>query len=342
MCVSYALILQVTPFCFALQLIAMTNKFDLGLFLFLLTVSSLVSGRHLLGVEEKHLQNTTVSNSNSTSQYNNETELQPTSGPPQITGIREQPSSAAPIPVQNTSETAHSQPSQGNGTYGNIGTETNSTKHQSKGNESVAGTESPLQTPFPEKNGSSDPTMPSSAPAISTSVGPRNGANATNSVPTVVTTPHKGTDGPSRSRTTLKPMLSSATEMRTSQNHMPTKPHSTQKSTTKVCPTAEPKRESLVGTCLIAIAGLSTLAIIFIMTTIILATKLAGSRYRHRASLLHETEMVCISALMNDSDHPIPTLKRPKSNGALIPITEDEDGDDLTLNSFLHDTEGVA
>lgn len=315
----------------------MTNKFKLGLFLFLLAVSSLVSGRRLLAVEERDLQNTTVSNS--TSQYNNETDLQPTGGPPQITGIREQMSSA---PVQNASETTHSQPSQGNGTDGNLGTETSSTTHQWKGNESSAGTESPLQTPFPDRNGSSDPTLPSSAPMFSTSVGPRNGANATNFVPTVVTTLHKGTDGPPRSRTTLKPMLSSTTEIRTTQNPVPTKPHSTQKSTTKACPTTEPKTEGLVGTCLIAIASLAALAIIFIMTTIILATKLAGSRYRHRASLLHDTEMVCISALLNDSDHPIPTPKHPKSNGALIPITEDEDGDDLTLNSFLPDTEGVA
>ncbi|KAK3514492.1 hypothetical protein QTP70_018673, partial [Hemibagrus guttatus] len=83
-------------------------------------------------------------------------------------------------------------------------------------------------------------------------------------------------------------------------------------------------------------------ATIFIMTTIILATKLAGTRYRHRGSLLNDTEMVCISTLMSDSDHPMPTPRHPKSNGALIPITEDEDGDDLTLNSFLPDTEALA
>ncbi|MCI4392486.1 hypothetical protein PGIGA_G00146450 [Pangasianodon gigas] len=315
----------------------MTNKLDLRLFLFLLIVSSLVSGRHLLGVEENNPQNTTVFNY---TQHNNETELQPTSGPPQTTDIREERSTAAPTPGQNTSEL-----SQGNGTSGNIkGTETNSTKHQSPGNESLASTEGPPQTQFPEKNGSSDPTMPTSAPTFSASMGHTKEANATNSVPTVVTTPHMGTDGPSNS-TTVKPMVRSTTKISTTQNHTPTKPHSTQKpdeSTTKVCPTAEAKGDSLVGRCLIVIASLAALATIFIMTTIVLATKLAGIRHRHRASLLHETEMICISALMNDSDHPIPKPKHPKSNGALIPITEDEDGDDLTLNSFLHDTEGVA
>lgn len=326
-------------FSFVLQLIAMTYKLTLLQFLFLLTVSSFVSCRHLLGVEDRNVQNTTVSNY--TLQYNNETLLQPTSGTPQTTEVREERSAAAPATSQNNSETAHGQPSQGNGTYGNLynidGTETNSTKHQSAGNGSLAGTESPPQTSLPEKNGSSDPTMPNSAPTFSASVKPRNGANATNPVPTVVTTPHVSTDGPSRSRTTVKPLVPSTTELRTTPNHTPTKPHST-----KVCPTAEPKREGLVSRCLIAIASLTGLATIFIMTTIILATKLAGSRYRQRAGLLHETEMVCISALMNDSDHPIPTPKHPKSNGALIPITEDEDGDDLTLNSFLHDTEAIA
>ncbi|MCJ8746732.1 hypothetical protein PDJAM_G00144920 [Pangasius djambal] len=317
----------------------MTNKLDSRSFLFLLIVGSLVSGRHSLGVEENKPQNTTVFNY--TQQHNNETELQPTSGPP----LREEWSTASPTPGQNSLEMAHSQLPQGNGTSGNgyniEGTETNSTKHQSPGNESSASTESPPQTTFPEKNGNSDPTMPTSA----ASVGPTKEPNATNSVPTVVTTPHTGTDGHSRLKTTVKPMVQSTTKISTTQNHTPTKPHSTRKpdkSTTKVCPIAEEKGDSLVGRCLIVIAILAALATIFIMTTVVLATKLAGIRYRHRASLLHETEMVCISALMNDSDHPIPKPKHPKSNGALIPITEDEDGDDLTLNSFLHDTEGVA
>lgn len=110
-----------------------------------------------------------------------------------------------------------------------------------------------------------------------------------------------------------------------------------------ICPTEEPhKKGSIVGRCLVAIALLAGLSIIFIVSTIILATKLASSRYRNRMCLLQETEMVCISALMNDTEHPIPKPRHPKSNGALIPSTEDEDGDVLTLNSFLPDTECVA
>lgn len=314
---------------------------DLKSFLFLLTASSLVSGRRLLNVEEDQRQNSTVSNY--TQQYNNETALHFTVGPVQTTEIREEQSSAAPTLSQ---ETTSSKP-QGNGTseslYNVEGTETNSTKHQLAGNESLAGTESPSQTSFPEKKGSSDPTATASANTLSASVGPRNVSNATNPVLIAVTTAHMDTNGSSRLKSTAVP---SATEIRTAPDHVPTKPHSTRypdKSSTKVCPIAETKKESVVSRCLIAIAGLATLAIVFIMTTIVLATKLAGSKYRHRKSLFLETEMVCISALMNDSDHPIPTPKRPKSNGALIPIIEDDgDGDDLTLNSFLHDTEAVA
>lgn len=302
----------------------MTVQLSLSSFLFLLTVSSMVSGGSLLGVEDQ--QNATVANS--TVQNNNTTELQTTSGPPNTPEIRDDHPKAAPTHSQNASDTTRSQPSQGNGTNGNLhhveGSERNSSKHQSAGNESAAGTESPPQTSFPEKSGTSSPTL-GSAHTFTASMGPTNGSNATNSAQ-VVTTSHVSTDGPSKSITT--------------HSHVSTqKPNS---SSTKVCPTAELKKENLVGRCLIAIASLAALATIFIMTTIILATKLAGSRYRHRASLLHETEMVCISALMNDSDHPIPAPRHPKSNSALLPITADEDGDDLTLNSFLHDTEGVA
>ncbi|XP_016409382.1 P-selectin glycoprotein ligand 1-like [Sinocyclocheilus rhinocerous] len=120
----------------------------------------------------------------------------------------------------------------------------------------------------------------------------------------------------------------------------------TKKSTTAMphsCSTASSQGDGLVSRCLIAIASMAALTTIFIISTICLATKLSGYRYRHKAQLLQETEMVCISALMNDTDHPVPKPRRhPKGNGALIPNTEDgdPDGDNLTLNSFLPDTEG--
>uniref|UniRef100_A0A8C1T1F3 Selectin P ligand n=2 Tax=Cyprinus carpio TaxID=7962 RepID=A0A8C1T1F3_CYPCA len=113
--------------------------------------------------------------------------------------------------------------------------------------------------------------------------------------------------------------------------------------TTHSCSTSSSQGGGLVSRCLIAIALMAALTTIFIVSTICLATKLSVYRYRHKAHLLQETEMVCISALMNDTDHPVPKPRRhPKSNGALIPSTEDgdPDGDNLTLNSFLPETEG--
>lgn len=113
--------------------------------------------------------------------------------------------------------------------------------------------------------------------------------------------------------------------------------------TTHSCSTASSRGDGLVSRCLIAIASMAALTTIFIISTICLATKLSGGRYRHKAHLLQETEMVCISALLNDTDHPVPKPRQhPKSNGALIPNAEDgdPDGDNLTLNSFIPDTEG--
>lgn len=99
------------------------------------------------------------------------------------------------------------------------------------------------------------------------------------------------------------------------------------------------KKTNLVGACLIAIASLAGLATFFMVCSIILCTKLAAAKHRYRVRMGGEgTEMVCISALLPDGDGPM-RPKTPKSNGALIPITDtDSDyGDNLTLNSFLPD-----
>ncbi|XP_056601481.1 P-selectin glycoprotein ligand 1-like [Triplophysa dalaica] len=137
------------------------------------------------------------------------------------------------------------------------------------------------------------------------------------------------------------PLPGKVTEMHTTASKAKT---TTTKQTSKAlpCPTASLNRDGLVSRCLIAIASVAAVTTIFIISTICLATKLSTYRYRYKSRLLQETEMVCISALMNDTDHPVPKPRHPKSNGALIPNGEDgdPDGDNLTLNSFLPDTEG--
>ncbi|XP_036383453.1 P-selectin glycoprotein ligand 1 [Megalops cyprinoides] len=105
------------------------------------------------------------------------------------------------------------------------------------------------------------------------------------------------------------------------------------------CSTVTPRRDGLVGQCLIAIATLAGVATIFIVSTIILCTKLSSSKYKYRMAHNCGTEMVCISALLPDGNGTHGRPRIPKSNGALIPNTEDSEGDDLTLHSFLPETE---
>nr|XP_029534788.1 P-selectin glycoprotein ligand 1 [Oncorhynchus nerka] len=108
------------------------------------------------------------------------------------------------------------------------------------------------------------------------------------------------------------------------------------------CPTMTPKGRGLVGQCLIIIAVLAAVITMFIVSTVILLTKLRGSRYRHRGQQGQGTEMVCISAV-------VPTrttyggqgrYRCPTSNITLMPSTEDSEGDNLTLNSFIPDIDG--
>lgn len=197
------------------------------------------------------------------------------------------------------------------------GTE-NLTVHQSTNNESA------FHTQLPTLNNSTGyiSDAGSSAPTFTTSLEP----GKVTEKHTTASTTRMSTDA----KKLTTPVTSAVTEKSTT-------------ATTHSCSTASSQGNGLVSRCLIAIASMSALTTIFIISTICLATKLSGYRYRYKAHLLQETEMVCISALMNDTDHPVPKPRRhPKSNGALIPNTEDgdPDGDNLTLNSFLPDTEG--
>ncbi|CAB1322036.1 unnamed protein product [Coregonus sp. 'balchen'] len=110
------------------------------------------------------------------------------------------------------------------------------------------------------------------------------------------------------------------------------------------CPTMTPKGRGLVGQCLIIIAVLAALMTMFIVSTVILLTKLRGSRYRHRAQWLQGqgTEMVCISAMVptNTTDRGQGRSRCPKINVTLMPSAEDSEGDNLTLNSFIPDLDG--
>ncbi|XP_051777290.1 P-selectin glycoprotein ligand 1 [Erpetoichthys calabaricus] len=103
------------------------------------------------------------------------------------------------------------------------------------------------------------------------------------------------------------------------------------------CTIESTKRGKLVSHCLIAIAVLSGIATAFIISTIVLCTKLSSNKQTYKVKDSLGTEMVCISSLLPDSEVMPRKVKLPKSNALLIASLEENEGDDLTLNSFVPD-----
>lgn len=218
----------------------------------------------------------------------------------------------------------------------------------------------PTTQPTPLVTSSSSQVFPAT-----TSVHPN--APQTSSAPgnttLLVNTTVAGVSGDSKKRMTTDHMPATTNTTSTSAIGLHPRPHpkvtsaavttttskSTPPSTPKKsdCPlqTAVPgqKQQGLVSNCLIAIASLAGLATFFMVCSIILCTKLSGAKHRYRLRSCggEGTEMVCISSLLPDGEGVVVRPKIPKSNGALIPITDvdgDSDcGDNLTLNSFLPD-----
>ncbi|KAG7499385.1 hypothetical protein JOB18_035967 [Solea senegalensis] len=94
----------------------------------------------------------------------------------------------------------------------------------------------------------------------------------------------------------------------------------------------------LVKHCLITIACLAALATIFMVSTIVLCTKLSARKYKLKKPQ-QATEMMCISALLPERNYNYTRQRSRVTNGVLvIPSGEDSDeegGDNLTLSSFL-------
>ncbi|XP_042365169.1 P-selectin glycoprotein ligand 1 [Plectropomus leopardus] len=118
-------------------------------------------------------------------------------------------------------------------------------------------------------------------------------------------------------------------------------PTTKQTSVTTASPSTEAQRCSTRGVvthCLIAIASLAALATIFMITTIILCTKLSARKYKVKKPQ-PATEMMCISALLPERNYTYTRQRNPVTNGVLVihgGADSDEDGgDNLTLSSFL-------
>uniref|UniRef100_A0A3B5L7B4 P-selectin glycoprotein ligand 1 n=1 Tax=Xiphophorus couchianus TaxID=32473 RepID=A0A3B5L7B4_9TELE len=96
--------------------------------------------------------------------------------------------------------------------------------------------------------------------------------------------------------------------------------------------------KGVVKQCLIVVAVLALVAIIFVISTIVLCIKLSARKYKVRKPQ-QDTEMMCISSLLPDRSHTYTRQRNPVSNGVLVyPVggdSDEEGGDNLTLSSFL-------
>ncbi|XP_062334348.1 P-selectin glycoprotein ligand 1 [Osmerus eperlanus] len=112
------------------------------------------------------------------------------------------------------------------------------------------------------------------------------------------------------------------------------------------CPTN--RRGGLVSMCLIAIVSLAGLATIFMVSTIILCTKLSSRKHMYKMrDGQRGIEMTCISALLPEINREVLGRSRiHNGNRGLLyggELDSDNDGgDDLTLNSFLPDNDRVV
>ncbi|XP_028273209.1 P-selectin glycoprotein ligand 1 [Parambassis ranga] len=93
----------------------------------------------------------------------------------------------------------------------------------------------------------------------------------------------------------------------------------------------------VVKPCLIAIAALAGLATIFMVSTIVLCTKLSARKHKVKKPQ-QATEMMCISALLPDTTSTRQRSYIPNGGVLVFPGGADSDedgGDNLTLSSFL-------
>lgn len=101
----------------------------------------------------------------------------------------------------------------------------------------------------------------------------------------------------------------------------------------------------VVNHCLIIIAALAGLATIFLVSTIVLCTKLSGKKYKVRKAQ-RGTEMMCISSLLPERNQPYTRQRNPIHNGVLVIPTcgdsDDDGGDNLTLSSFLPENDRIV
>ncbi|EGW10633.1 P-selectin glycoprotein ligand 1 [Cricetulus griseus] len=93
-----------------------------------------------------------------------------------------------------------------------------------------------------------------------------------------------------------------------------------------------------VKQCLLAILILASLATIFLVCTVVLAVRLSRKKHMYPVRNYSPTEMICISSLLPEGGEGALVTANgdlPKVQDLKTEPSEDRDGDDLTLRSFL-------
>ncbi|XP_028621315.1 P-selectin glycoprotein ligand 1 [Grammomys surdaster] len=93
-----------------------------------------------------------------------------------------------------------------------------------------------------------------------------------------------------------------------------------------------------VKQCLLVILILASLATIFLVCTVVLAVRLSRKTHMYPVRNYSPTEMVCISSLLPEGGDGVPLTANgglPKVQDLKTDPSGDQDGDDLTLHSFL-------
>ncbi|XP_041502389.1 P-selectin glycoprotein ligand 1 [Microtus oregoni] len=93
-----------------------------------------------------------------------------------------------------------------------------------------------------------------------------------------------------------------------------------------------------VKQCLLVILILASLATIFLVCTVVLAVRLSRKNHMYPVRNYSPTEMICISSLLPEGGEGAPVTANgdlPKVQDPKTEPSEDRDGDDLTLRSFL-------
>ncbi|XP_076019759.1 uncharacterized protein LOC143011001 [Genypterus blacodes] len=189
--------------------------------------------------------------------------------------------------------------------------------------------------PSPPPPPASQPTSTTDTPVSST------GQNSTSEVIVTISSISTTAVSTSQSTAVFIPKTSPVTTAASATTRTTAPCGTSQSPSSTVVPSCTLNR-GVISKCLTVIASLAGLATVFMVSTIVLCTKLSTRKYRVKTAQ-QETEMMCISSLLPERNYTYARQRNPVSNGVLvIPSggdSDDDEGDNFTLRSFLPDND---